>query len=129
MKKILLLVMVLGTMASGLAMAKNTTSKEQLISVNDAYIPSGFDSGSDAFVVISGLFPNGCYALRDATVTHVGSALHEVRAYANVTQGMCLMVLVPFSKEVQLGKLATGDHSIHFVNGDGTYWEKHLVVE
>lgn len=104
-------------------------TREQVVAINDAYIPSGFDSSSDAFVVVNGLFPNSCYRFRDAKVDHVGPALHEVRAYANVTEGLCLMVLVPFNKEVQLGKLSVGEHSIHFMNGDGTFWEKKLTIE
>jgi hypothetical protein len=104
-------------------------TREQVVSINDAYIPSGFDSSSDAFVVINGLFPNSCYRFRDAKVEQVDANLYEVRAYAQVTEGLCLMVLVPFSKEVQLGRLAPGVHSIRFVNGDGTHWEKRLTVE
>lgn len=121
--------MALSLVFTGTVMAKEVGQREQMVSMNDAYIPSGFDSGSDSFAVVSGLFPNSCYKFRDAKVEHVGPSLHEVRAYATVTQGMCLMVLVPFNHEVQLGKLAVGDHSIHFLNGDGTYWEKHLVIE
>jgi hypothetical protein len=109
--------------------ADQTHTRQQVVSINDAYIPSGFDSGSDAFVVINGLFPNSCYRYQDAKVDHVGPALHEVRAYAQVTEGICLMVLVPFSKEVQLGKLASGEHTIRFVNGDGTHWEKKMQIE
>lgn len=109
--------------------AGEPATQEKIVGINDAYIPSGFDSGSDAYVVISGLFPNGCYRFKEAKVDHVGPALHEVRALATVSQGMCLMVLVPFSKEVQLGKLEAGNHAVRFVNGDGTYWEKHLVIE
>lgn len=104
-------------------------TREAVVSINDAYVPSGFDTNSDAFVVVNGLFPNSCYRFKSAAVNHVGPALHEVRAIATVSEGMCLMVLVPFSKEVQLGKLAAGDHAIRFMNGDGTYWEKALSVE
>jgi len=39
------------------------------------------------------------------------------------------MVLVPFTKEIRLGKLQTGKHALRFLNGDGTYLEKSLVVE
>lgn len=113
---------------AGYADGKSGT-REQVVSINDAYIPSGFDSSSDAFVVVNGLFPNSCYRYRDAKVDHIGPALHEVRAYAQVTEGLCLMVLVPFSKEVQLGKLSAGEHAIRFVNGDGTFWEKRLTIE
>lgn len=104
-------------------------TREQVVSISDAFIPSGFDSSSDAFVVINGLFPNGCYRFRDTKVDHIGPALHEVRAYAQVSEGLCIMVLVPFSKEVQLGKLNVGDHSVRFMNGDGTFWEKNLTIE
>lgn len=104
-------------------------AKEVVVGINDAYVPSGFDSTSESFVVVSGLFNNSCYKSKTAEVNHVGPLLHEVRAKAMVTEGLCLMVLVPFHQEVQLGKLSVGDHSIHFVNGDGTYWEKHLTIE
>ena len=108
--------------------AEKKDVREQVVTINDAFIPSGFDTNSEAFVVINGLFPNGCYRFRDAAVSNVGPALHEVRAYATVSEGLCLMVLVPFTKEVQLGKLSQGDHSVRFVNGDGTFWEKHLAI-
>jgi hypothetical protein len=39
------------------------------------------------------------------------------------------MVLIPFQKDVRLGQLPTGKHILKFLNGDGTYLEKSLVVE
>jgi hypothetical protein len=39
------------------------------------------------------------------------------------------MVLVPFNKEVKLGKLNAGKHTLKFLNGDGTYLEKTLTIE
>jgi hypothetical protein len=39
------------------------------------------------------------------------------------------MVLVPFTKEVKLGKLNSGKHTLKFLNGDGTYLEKTMAVE
>jgi hypothetical protein len=124
---ILALALALSAVPQGFAAEGDT--REQVVSISDAYIPSGFDSSSDAFVVISGIFPNSCYRLRDAKVDHIGPGLHEVRAYGLVQEGLCLMVLVPFNKEVQLGRLNPGEHAIRFVNGDGTYWEKKLTVE
>jgi hypothetical protein len=105
------------------------TTREQVVTIADAFMPSNFDTSSDAFIVISGLFSNGCYRYKTATVSNVGERLHEVRALATVSEGMCLMVLVPFSKEVQLGKLTAGEHSVRFINGDGTYWEKTLNID
>jgi len=128
MKNVFLVIMALVTFGSQ-AMAKAPTTHEQIVGVNDAFIPSGFDSSSDAFVVVSGIFPSGCYQWKGAKVDHTGPLLHEVRAIANVFEGMCIMVMMPFQKEVQLGKLAVGDNTIRFVNGDGTYFEKHLTIE
>ena len=103
--------------------------KEVQIGINDVYIPSGFDSNSDVFVVTSGIFPNGCYRWKGADVSHVDPYTHEVKSTAAVSQGMCIMVLVPFNKEVRLGKFSVGKHTLRFLNGDGTYLEKSLNIE
>ncbi len=114
---------------SAAANAADGDIHEKVIGVNDVYIPSGFDSQSDSFIVANGLFPHSCYKLKGADVEHVGTSLHQVTLKANVTEGLCLTVMVPFHKEVQLGKLVVGDHSVRMMNGDGTYMEKHLVIE
>jgi len=114
---------------SAAALAKDGDVREKVVGINDVYIPSGFDSRSDAFIVANGWFPHSCYKLKGAEVEHVGTALHQVTIKANVTEGLCLTVIIPFHKEVQLGKLAVGDHSIRMMNGDGTYMEKHLTIE
>jgi hypothetical protein len=88
-----------------LALANEAKTREVVVSVSDAYLPSGFDSSYDAYVVVSGLFPNSCYRLKETRTEHIGPALHEVSTYATVTEGLCLMVLLPFNKEASLGKL------------------------
>lgn len=104
-------------------------TREVSVGVNDVFVPGGFDSEADAYVVASGIFPNGCYRWKGAQVTNIDTYNHEVKSTATVSQGMCLMVLVPFTKEIRLGKLASGHHTLKFVNGDGTYLEKALNVE
>ena len=103
--------------------------KEVTISVTDAFIPGGFDSEADAYVVVNGLFPNGCYRWKSAEVTSAEPFNHNIRSVASVSQGMCIMVLVPFTKEVRLGKLASGTHTLKFLNGDGTFLQKTLNIE
>ncbi len=103
--------------------------REVQVGFSDAFIPSGFDSNSDSFVVASGLFPNGCYRWKESDVRHPSTNVHEIRASATVSQGMCLMVLVPFTKEIHLGKLSIGNHAVRLINGDGTYIEKQLNIE
>jgi hypothetical protein len=105
------------------------TEREVTINISDAYIPGGFDSTSDAYVVLNGLFPNSCYKWSRADVINAGNNVHEVRSVATVSQGMCMMVIIPFTKEVRIGQLPSGKHKVRFMNGDGTYLEKDLVVE
>lgn len=103
--------------------------KDVQIGISDAYIPGGFDSTADAYVVANGIFPNGCYRWKTAEVKHVDNFNHEIKSMATVSQGMCIMVLVPFTKEIKIGKLNSGKHALKFLNGDGTYLEKSLQVE
>lgn len=103
--------------------------KEVQIGISGAFVPGGFDSSSDAYVIVNGVFQNGCYKWKRADVSSTGEFTHEIRSIATVTQGMCIMVLIPFQKDVRLGQLPTGKHILKFLNGDGTYLEKSLVVE
>lgn len=103
--------------------------KEVQIGINGVYVPGGFDSSSDVYVVVNGIFQNSCYTWKRADVNHTNNFFHEVKSIATVKQGMCLMVLVPFQKEVRLGQFEEGKHTLRFMNGDGTYLEKTLIVE
>ena len=112
------------------AFAEQTApTKEVQIGINNVYIPGGFDSNSDVFVVVNGVFPNGCYKWGRADVNHVDSLTHEIKSIAQVSQGMCIMVMMPFQEEIRLGKFAPGKHTLRFVNGDGTFLEKTMDIE
>ncbi|MGZ3741301.1 MAG: hypothetical protein ACXVB9_18115 [Bdellovibrionota bacterium] len=126
---ILLALAAIPLQVSSAAFASDGDVHERVVGISDVYSPSGFDSGSDVFVVASGLFPNSCYSLKNVEVKNVGPYLHEVTTKANVTEGLCLMVIIPFHREVQLGKLSAGTHKLHFMNGDDTYMEKQLIIE
>ncbi|HWU44563.1 MAG TPA: hypothetical protein VN132_14025 [Bdellovibrio sp.] len=103
--------------------------KEVQVGLSGAYIPGGFDSASDVYVVVNGVFQNGCYKWKRADVDNVDTFNHVIKSVASVSQGACIMVLIPFQKEVHLGKFATGKHNLKFENGDGTYFEKTMVIE
>ncbi|MFN8792160.1 MAG: hypothetical protein ACK5Y2_11960 [Bdellovibrionales bacterium] len=112
-----------------MAQAQQTPPKEVVIGVSDVFVPGGFDSEADTYVVVSGILPNGCYRWNGADVSSPGTFSHIIKSKALVSQGMCLMVLVPFTKEVRLGQLPSGEHKLRFVNGDGTFMERSMKVE
>ena len=114
---------------AALADAPQAVVKDVTVSVTDAFIPGGFDSEADAYVIVNGLFPNGCYRWKSAKVTADDEFTHSIKSIASVSQGMCIMVLVPFTKEIRLGRLSSGKHTLKFVNGDGTFLQKTLNIE
>ncbi len=129
MKKFLIaLVAVLATATTSIA-EEQPTQKEVAVGLSGVFVPGGFDSNSDAYVVANGVFPNGCYRWSRAETVARDTYTHEINSKAIVTQGMCIMVLVPFQKDIRLGKLAAGKHTLRFMNGDGTYFEKALQIE
>lgn len=126
----LALASVLALGFASIAQAEEVPStREVVVGVSDVFVPGGFDSEADAYVVASGIFPNGCYRWKGASVKNTDRYHHEIQSVATVSQGMCLMVLVPFTKEIRLGKLGSGEHKLKFINGDGTYLEKTLNIE
>lgn len=108
--------------------AEQPAEKEMQIGISGVFVPGGFDTASDVYVVVNGIFQNGCYKWSRADVSHQGK-YHEIKSMASVSQGMCIMVLIPFQKEVRLGQFEAGEHKLRFLNGDGTYLEKTVVVE
>lgn len=104
--------------------------KDVIVNIHDVHVPANFEPNSDVFVIASGVFPNSCYKWKEAKVLlNMSPGIHQVQATASVSQGMCLMVLVPFSREINLGKLGKGVHRVQFLNGDGTYLEKTITIE
>ena len=106
MKQLLLMtaLLTLGGFAQAAQGPVAPTERDIVVAINEAYVPGGFDINSEVYVVASGIFPNGCYSWKGADVQSPTDTLHEIKAMATVKQGMCLMVLVPFNKEIRLGK-------------------------
>ncbi len=128
MKKVLM-ISILALFSSTTFATVATPEKDVQIGISGVFVPAGFDSSSDAYVVVNGVFQNGCYSWKKAEITNTSELTHEVKSIATVKQGMCIMVLIPFQKDIRLGKLAQGKHTLKFLNGDGTYLEKNLIVE
>lgn len=125
-------VLMIGLMFLGFSAQANTTipeDKEVQIGINGVYVPSGFTSQSEVYVVANGVFPNSCYSWSRADVQDTEPFFRTIKTMATVKQGMCLMVLVPFQKEIKLGKFQVGEHTLRFESGDGTYLEKKVSIE
>lgn len=103
--------------------------KEMAVGVNGVYIASGLTLQNNAYVVVNGLFPNGCYSLLAPKIVNKDTFTHEISVMAKVTQGLCLRVLVPFNQEISVGKLAVGEHLFRFIADDGTSIEKKTTVQ
>ena len=114
---------------TGSLFAEQAPTKDVTLSVSEVYVPGGFSQDADAFVVVSGMFPNSCYKWSKADVSNTSQLVHEVKSIATVAQTMCLMVMIPYQKEVNLGRLSQGEHTLRFMNGDGTYFERTLTIE
>ena len=112
-----------------IASASQVPTKDVIVSVNGVFVPGGFSSESDAYVVLNGMFPNTCYSWDRAEVKNTTTKQHEIAAIAKVTQGTCLMMLVPWTKDVRLGKLERGHHMLRIHTGNGNYFERALEIE
>ncbi|MBX3042033.1 MAG: hypothetical protein KF789_15105, partial [Bdellovibrionaceae bacterium] len=74
-------------------MPPTPADREVQIGITGVYAPGGFTASSEAFVVVNGVFQNGCYRWKKADVKHRDDFVHEIRSYAAVSPGMCIMVL------------------------------------
>lgn len=127
--KIFLFAAVLSFLNFSMAAETPIAEKDVKIGITGAYVPGGFDSTADAYVVVNGIFQNGCYKWKTAEVVNKSATEHEITSIATVSQGMCIMVLIPFQKDIHLGKLVSGKHTLRFLSGDGTFLEKDLTIE
>lgn len=129
MKKLVTIALIATGFSFSTFAQPSPTEKEVSAPISEVLIPSELVATQETKVAVSGVFANACYRWKKAEVTHSEDYLHQVRATAVVSQGMCLMVLVPFNKEVNLGILQAGKHTVRFVNDDGTYLEKSFTVK
>lgn len=129
MKLVPLLAFAALVLAGPQAFANAGDIHEKVVPINDVYIPSSFDAGTEPYVVVQGMFMNTCYSLKRVDVKAIDSLTQEISTVANVKEGMCFGDITPFHKEVPLGRLSTGDHVIRFLHGDGTFMEKHLKID
>lgn len=93
-----------------LANAQANSDKVVTVELSQAYIPQGFDNNDVTKVVVEGFFPNTCYKVKKQEAADVkidqDKKLIQVSQKAYVYNQMCLMMIVPFSETVEVGKIA-----------------------
>lgn len=115
--------------ATSTAVAFSPTSHEEVAPVMDAYVPEQTKSSEPTYVIVSGLFRNGCLNYDRAFTTPMDEKTIEIRVLATVTEGACTMARKPYRREVALGTLPAGEHRLVFVSGDGSRFERVLNVD
>lgn len=131
MKKVILFLAVLAAMLlkGSKVFSEEVGSKQEQVGIREVFIPGGFDRNTNVYIVASGIFPNACYSWSHAEIAHRGSYVHEIITVANVKQGLCAMVLVPFSNEIQLGNFISGRHIIKILNDEGQFFEINIDIQ
>jgi hypothetical protein len=83
-----------------------------------AYIPRGFDANDQAQMVVEGWFRDSCYRFGTAQIkVDYTNKTIKVRPIALLYGGICLDVMVPFQKTIDLGMLPPGRYSVSQTNG------------
>lgn len=104
---------LLGSLLAAPAMAETTPPVLKAATFNTVYVPGGFDSNDNVQIVGEGMFRNTCYRPAPTgfqvdqerkTVT-VGPVAYE---YA----GLCLQVILPFDRVIDVGPMKAGTYSV-----------------
>lgn len=103
------------------AKAEDYTPTKIQTSFGKVYIPDGFDNNDNVQIAGEGMFPNTCYryATTSVQVDHTAKTI-RLNTEAYKYSGMCLQVIVPFDRVVDVGILKEGDYSIITNNDNQT---------
>lgn len=95
------------------AKAEDNTPIKVPISFGKLYVPVGFDNNDNVQIVGEGMFPNTCYryATTLVKVDHKAKTI-RLNTVAFKYPGVCLQVMVPFDRVVDVGILKEGEYSI-----------------
>ena len=93
--------------------ANSHQPKQVPIGFEKLYVANGFDDNDNVQLVGEGYFPDSCYRSADvkATVDHVKKIV-RVKTTAFLYEGICLTVILPFDRVVDLGILNAGIYKV-----------------
>jgi hypothetical protein len=117
-----------------------TTTQWEEIPVDRVFIPAtGFDDNDNVELVTDGLLPNGCYTIgpaqwdmsSDGRTIHVHQfAHHDLTGYCadEILMPTGVKRAMPFTVEVPVGQLATGDYHIKYNQRKGATGDRAFNV-
>jgi hypothetical protein len=107
------------------------TPEVVLSPVDHLYVPAGFDNNDNVELVVTGYFPNPCYArnkvevdLKDSKINVKVTALYR----GEEKSLMCPQMLVPYKEVITVGNLQGGDYEININNEDGNGLKDNMTV-
>ncbi len=109
------LIVIMSLLLSGVVIAQEGGEGPSLVDTvfSGSYIPIGFDSNDQIQFVAEGVFPNSCYRKGPVEVVIDEEAKRiNLSSQSYVYSGMCLQVLVNYSKVINVGVLSPGTYSI-----------------
>lgn len=97
------------------------------VSFNKVYVPEGFDSNDNVQFVGEGFFANSCYrpAQTNITVNEQTKTIF-VSPAAYEYEGLCLQVILPFDRVVDVGILKEGDYTIRRLKSEEELGQLHV---
>lgn len=98
----------------GLSMYLSVTLHAQM-TIEKVFLPEGFDKNDVAQVVIQGNFSDGCYQLDNESVS-LDTKNKKINIHLNYhhpENTMCIQMVSPFTKTINLGLLSEGDYQVH----------------
>jgi hypothetical protein len=122
-------ILIIGFIAGGvMATPDNTATVDKYVNFTEIYVAQSPAANEVQRLMVTGVFPNGCYRWKGAEVNHIDDFTHEVRGLAQVSQSMCITMLIPFTREVELGILKRGRHVVRAISADGSVIEKRFEI-
>lgn len=92
------------------------------------YVPEGFDDNDNVQFVGEGLFSSSCYRYSDTAVTvNHADKIISISTSAYKYNGMCLQLVLPFDRVVDVGILKQGTYTI--VQGPNSVQVGSIVIK
>lgn len=97
--------------------------------VNSIEIPESFVADAPAYIIVEGRFRSGCYKWVGAEVQQKPNFITEIHGFAQVSNGICIQMIIPFREKVPLGPLPAGTYDLHFMRADGSFLREVLTIQ